>query len=210
MGQVLIANEILTACAAAAAHPLTVFPNREALTLLGYAPDAPYDAWKAGYAGLGATNADDDRDGVPNLVEYTLGTSPKVLGSPFQFTGGTLRFATSAVGLGMVAHGDGVGEPVDVVGGAGGADQRGGRRDVERGSGCGGEGVLPLEGGGEAVRPEGRGQRAEGRGQRAEGRGQRAEGRGWLWPTCFLCPGGAWDGSRWRRSDSDDPTGEVC
>lgn len=102
VGQALIANEVLAACATATGRTLTTFSNREILTLLNFNPDAPYNAWVASNPGLGAGTADDDRDGLPNLVEYTLGTAPKTATQPFQFpapANGTLKFQTSATAL---------------------------------------------------------------------------------------------------------------
>lgn len=100
VAQALITNTILTACTAATGRAVTQFSNREILTLLGLNPDAPYNTWAAGFPGLGAPDADDDGDGVRNLVEYALGTSPKQTGSPFTFTTPTtLRFGTSATAL---------------------------------------------------------------------------------------------------------------
>ncbi|MFD0893575.1 SGNH/GDSL hydrolase family protein [Luteolibacter ambystomatis] len=100
VAQALITNTILTACTTATGRAVTQFSNRDILTLLGFNPDAPYNTWAAAYPELGAQNADDDRDGVQNLVEYALGTSPKQFGTPFTFTTPTtLRFGTSATAL---------------------------------------------------------------------------------------------------------------
>jgi len=102
VGQFLILNEVLAACKTATGQTLTVFPNREILTDLGFDPDVPYNTWKAGYAGLGAATADDDKDGIPNLVEYALGTSPQARTTPWTFTqpvNGTVKFPTSAINL---------------------------------------------------------------------------------------------------------------
>lgn len=102
-GQALIANEVMLAITQATGRSLTTFPNREILTnILNLNADAPYTSWQAGYPGLGGTGADDDQDGIPNLVEYALGTSPKQRSQPLSFLsspGGTLRFTPSAVGL---------------------------------------------------------------------------------------------------------------
>ncbi|MGC4015852.1 MAG: SGNH/GDSL hydrolase family protein [Luteolibacter sp.] len=100
VGQFLILNEVLAACKTATGQTLTVFPNREILTVLGFDPDAPYNTWKAAYSGLGAPTADDDKDGIPNLVEYALGTSPQARTSPWTFTqpmNGTVKFPTSTI-----------------------------------------------------------------------------------------------------------------
>ncbi|MGC4015853.1 MAG: GDSL-type esterase/lipase family protein [Luteolibacter sp.] len=100
VAQALIANKILAACTTATGRAVTPFSNRDILSLLGLNPDAPYATWAAAYPGLGAQTADDDGDGVSNLVEYVLGTSPRQTGSPFQFIApSTLRFSTSATAL---------------------------------------------------------------------------------------------------------------
>ncbi|BCU78317.1 GDSL-type esterase/lipase family protein [Luteolibacter sp. LG18] len=102
VGQFLILNEVLAACTTATGQPLSSFPNREILTDLGFNPDAPYNTWQATYPGLGAATADDDKDGLPNLVEYTLGTSPQSRSNPWTFTlpaNGTMKFTPSATGL---------------------------------------------------------------------------------------------------------------
>lgn len=102
-GQALIANEVMLAITQATGRALTTFPNREILTnILSLNADAPYTTWQGGYPGLGGTGADDDLDGIPNLVEYALGTSPKQRSQPMSFLqspAGTLRFTPSAVGL---------------------------------------------------------------------------------------------------------------
>ena len=102
-GQALIANEIMLAITQSTGRALTTFPNREILTsILSLNADAPYTTWQSGYPGLGGTGADDDQDGIPNLVEYALGTSPKQRSQPMSFLqsqGGSLRFTPSAVGL---------------------------------------------------------------------------------------------------------------
>lgn len=102
VAQALIANKILEACTAATGRAVTQFANRDILALLGLNPDAPYVAWAMSYPGLGPATADGDGDGIPNLVEFVLGTSPQITGSPFEFPfpeDGTLSFATSADGL---------------------------------------------------------------------------------------------------------------
>ncbi|BCU78318.1 hypothetical protein llg_30330 [Luteolibacter sp. LG18] len=100
VAQALITNKILGACSTITGRATTPFPNREILQILGLNPDAPYNTWAATWPGLGAQTADDDRDGIPNLVEYTLGTSPRLTSSPFQFpTPTTLRFGTSSPAL---------------------------------------------------------------------------------------------------------------
>lgn len=102
-GQALIANEVMLAITQATGRALTTFPNREILAnILGMNADAPYITWQAGFPGLGGTGADDDLDGIPNLVEFALGTSPRQRSQPMSFLrspGGTLRFTPSAIGL---------------------------------------------------------------------------------------------------------------
>ncbi|OYV04188.1 MAG: hypothetical protein CFE26_18235, partial [Verrucomicrobiales bacterium VVV1] len=98
-GQALIANEVMLAITQATGRALTTFPNREIITnILNLNADAPYTTWKGGYPGLGGTAADDDQDGIPNLVEYALGTSPKQRSQPMSFLqspSGTLSFTPS-------------------------------------------------------------------------------------------------------------------
>jgi lysophospholipase L1-like esterase len=102
-GQALIANEIMLAITQATGRNLTTFPNREILTaILGLNADAPYTTWQASYPGLSGIAADDDLDGIPNLVEYTLGTSPQQRSQPLtilQSPVGALRFTPSTTGL---------------------------------------------------------------------------------------------------------------
>lgn len=102
-GQALIANEVMRALTEATGVSLTQFPNREVLSnILGLNPDTVYNTWKGGYPGLGGTAADDDQDGIPNLVEYALGSSPKQRSQPMTFLqspGSTLRFTPSTIGL---------------------------------------------------------------------------------------------------------------
>jgi lysophospholipase L1-like esterase len=103
MAQALIANLILDGITRATGRPLTQFGNREILqTVLGLNPDQPYLNWAAGYPGIGSMTADADGDGIPNLAEYVLGTSPRVAGSPFTFPSGghgTLQFVPSVAAL---------------------------------------------------------------------------------------------------------------
>lgn len=101
VSQALITNEILSACTAATGRATTPFTNREIITLLGLNPHGPYQAWTAAHPGVGAPSADDDKDGIPNLVEFTLGSPPAGASAPLRFPGhdGTLRFPTSAAAL---------------------------------------------------------------------------------------------------------------
>ena len=80
--QALIANEILKAVNSFATTPIPLFTNREILTIIGQNPDQPYLNW-AGSAGGMLENP--DGDALPNLVEYTLGTSATVSNPPFTF-----------------------------------------------------------------------------------------------------------------------------
>lgn len=98
VAQALIANEILQACSTATGRSTTPFSNREILTFLQLNPDSPYQNWASAYPGIGTPTGDTDGDGIPNLVEFAMGTSPVLGSSPFQFTtpDDTLQFATSA------------------------------------------------------------------------------------------------------------------
>jgi len=100
IGQAMIANQVLAAFSAATGRATTLFANRDILSLAGLNPDAPYNSWTASYPGLGGPGADDDGDGIPNLVEYVLGISPRRAVSPFRFSGvGTLHFSPTITGL---------------------------------------------------------------------------------------------------------------
>jgi len=98
-----ITNLILDGITRATGRPLTQFANREILqNALGLNPDQPYLTWAASYTNIGGMTADPDGDGIPNLAEYVLGTSPRASGSPFTFgpgAPGTLRFVPSSVAL---------------------------------------------------------------------------------------------------------------
>ncbi len=98
MVQALIADQILAALNLATGRNIPRLPPREILgPVLGLNPDQPYLDWAAGAGGL---DQNPDGDGMPNLTEFVLATSPTVAGSPFIFeSGGLMRFATSAVGL---------------------------------------------------------------------------------------------------------------
>ncbi|MCW1924698.1 SGNH/GDSL hydrolase family protein [Luteolibacter arcticus] len=84
MAQALIANEIMVAINAKLGTNLTPFSNREILqNLLGLNPDQPYLTWVSG-AGLpgSAMNADPDHDGLPNVLEFAMGTPPGSFSRP--------------------------------------------------------------------------------------------------------------------------------
>ncbi|MDB6080411.1 MAG: hypothetical protein JWO82_4158 [Akkermansiaceae bacterium] len=84
MAQALIANEIMGALNTATGRTIPPFTNREILkNLLGLNPDQPYLSWAASHGGATDPAADPDGDGVPNLAEYLLGSSPAAGGSPF-------------------------------------------------------------------------------------------------------------------------------
>ena len=57
---------------------------RDASDLETSVPPSGYDAWAAGFPGIGAATADFDGDGQSNYLEYALGTDPKVLSSAKQ------------------------------------------------------------------------------------------------------------------------------
>ena len=87
VAQALIANQIIGAVnefSPITSKTVTPFPDREILqNLLGLDPDQPYLDWVSGYSLTGTgPDDDDDRDGLPNLVEMTLGTRPDEFSSP--------------------------------------------------------------------------------------------------------------------------------
>lgn len=98
MVQALIADQILAALNHATGRNIPRLSNREILgPILGLNPDQPYLDWAAGVGGF---EQNPDGDGLPNLAEFVLATSPILAGSPYIFeSNGLLRFATSAVGL---------------------------------------------------------------------------------------------------------------
>ncbi|MEK7952453.1 SGNH/GDSL hydrolase family protein [Luteolibacter sp. Y139] len=85
MAQALVANEIMATINTKLGTNLTLFSNREILqNLLGLNPDQPYLTWISA-AGLTGSpmDADPDRDGIPNVAEYALGTPPNSFSRPF-------------------------------------------------------------------------------------------------------------------------------
>lgn len=102
MIQALIADQILAALNLATGRNIPRLSNREILgSVLGLNPDQPYLDWTAG---IGAFDQNPDGDGLPNLAEFVLATSPTIAGSPFIFEAdGRMRFATSAAGLKFAA-----------------------------------------------------------------------------------------------------------
>ena len=86
----------------ATASAIPRFANREILgPVLGLNPDQPYLDWAAG---VGDLLANPDGDGLPNLAEYLLGTSPTHAGSPFAFTAnGLMSFVPSVTAQNFAA-----------------------------------------------------------------------------------------------------------
>ncbi|HEY1120955.1 MAG TPA: SGNH/GDSL hydrolase family protein [Haloferula sp.] len=104
MAQALIANQIMAAINTRMGTSLTPFSNREILqNLLGLNPDQPYLTWisAAGLPGS-AMDADPDRDGIPNVAEYALGTPPNSFSRPFSGSfapGKSLSWHPDPIGL---------------------------------------------------------------------------------------------------------------
>jgi lysophospholipase L1-like esterase len=98
MVQALIADQILAALNLATGRNIPRLSPREILgPVLGLNPDQPYLDWAAGAGGF---DQNPDGDGLPNLAEFVLATSPTTAGSPFIFEAdGLMRFSTSAAGL---------------------------------------------------------------------------------------------------------------
>lgn len=96
--QALIADLLADALNRATGAAIPLLANREILgPVLGLDPDQPYLDW-AGAAGGMQDNP--DGDGLPNLAEFVLGTSPLSAGSPFSFgAGGLMSFSLSADAL---------------------------------------------------------------------------------------------------------------
>lgn len=94
MAQALIADIFVDALNRATAGTIPRFANREILgSVLGLNPDQPYLDWAAGAGGF---FANPDGDGLPNLAEYVLATSPTHADSPFAFAAnGLMSFTPS-------------------------------------------------------------------------------------------------------------------
>jgi len=94
MAQALIADIFVDTLNRATAGTIPRFANREILgSVLGLNPDQPYLDWAAG---AGDFLANPDGDGLPNLAEYVLATSPTHANSPFVFAAnGVMSFTPS-------------------------------------------------------------------------------------------------------------------
>jgi len=94
VAQALIADILVDALNRATTGAIPRFPNREILaSILGLNPDQPFLDWAAGAGGFAA---DPDGDGLPNLTEFVLGTSPIRADSPFVFdSSGRMSFTPS-------------------------------------------------------------------------------------------------------------------
>jgi lysophospholipase L1-like esterase len=106
LGQALIAGLAVQAINQAIGSTLIPpLANREILgNVLGLNPDQPYLDWAAA-AGASGTMADDpERDGLPNLAEFLLGSQPDLADSPLRFTADhTLTFKPDPLALRFAA-----------------------------------------------------------------------------------------------------------
>lgn len=97
MVQALIADQIVDALNRATGSSIPRLANRDILgPILGLNPDQPYLDWASTAGGF---TANPDGDGLPNLAEFVLGTTPTVANSPFVFESDRrMHFATSLAG----------------------------------------------------------------------------------------------------------------
>lgn len=95
MAQALIADILVDALNLATAGSIPRLANREILgPVLGLNPDQPYLDWAAGAGGF---LDNPDGDGLPNLAEFALATSPTATNPAFTFeNGGVPYFSPSA------------------------------------------------------------------------------------------------------------------